>query len=419
MKNKEIKNIIKKGYQEIAKQGCGCNCSNQISKEIGYSKEEISNVPEANLGLGCGNPIALGVIKEGDVVLDLGSGAGFDAFLAAKKVGEKGKVIGVDLTLEMIKKAKENALKYDYKNVDFKLGDIEQLPIEDNSIDVIISNCVINLAPDKDKVFEESYRVLKSEGRMFVSDIVLLKELSNEQKKDEKLLTGCVAGALQKQDYITYPKEDGYRSLHLVYKYKSQKEGKKDYNGLLIEIQIRSKLQHLWATAVEVVDFFTGQGLKFDKGKTEWKDFFKLVSSAFAIMEETPLVPNTPLNKKELYTAIKEKEKELNLIKTMQSWTEILRVFGIEDYSKDYKFFLMEIDINQERLTISAFKENEVDKAIKTLERLEKKNRDRKEYDVVLVGADTITDLKKAYPNYFADSEEFLEKLKSIINKAN
>jgi ppGpp synthetase/RelA/SpoT-type nucleotidyltranferase len=255
--------------------------------------------------------------------------------------------------------------------------------------------------------------------RVVLSDVKLARKLYEEKYIKGKLKHERIKKELQKQDYITYPKEDGYRSLHLVYKYKSQKEGKKDYNGLLIEIQIRSKLQHLWATAVEVVDFFTGQGLKFDKGKTEWKDFFRLVSSAFAIMEETPLVPNTPLNKKELYTAIKEKEKELNLIKTMQSWTAILRVFGIEDYSKDYKFFLMEIDINQERLTISAFKENEVDKAIKTLERLEKKNRDRKEYDVVLVGADTTRDLKKAYPNYFADSEEFLEKLKNIINKAN
>ena len=132
----------------------------------------------------------------------MGSGAGFDAFLASKKVGDKGKVIGVDMTEEMIKKARANATKYNYKNVEFKLGDIEELPIQDSSIDVIISNCVINLAPDKDKVFSESFRVLKKGGKMFVSDIVLTGKLTEEQKNDEGLLTACVAGALQKEDYL-------------------------------------------------------------------------------------------------------------------------------------------------------------------------------------------------------------------------
>jgi len=253
--------------------------------------------------------------------------------------------------------------------------------------------------------------------RTVLSNVELARKLYEEKYIKGKLKHERVKKDLQKQDYITYPKEDGYRSLHLVYKYKSNKEGKKDYNGLLVEIQIRSKLQHLWATAIEVVDFFTGQGLKFNKGEKEWKEFFRLVSSAFAIIEGTPLVPNTPLNKKELYLAIKEKEKELNLIKTMQGWTEILRVFGIDNYSKDYKFFLMEIDVNQERLTVTAFKEDEEDKAIETLERLEKKNSDRKEYDVVLVGADTVEDLRKAYPNYFADTKEFLDKVRTIITK--
>lgn len=216
MKNQEIKNVVKEDYGKIAKGGCSCNCgcgtsNEEISKDIGYSDEEINNVPEANLGLGCGNPTALGMIKKGDTVLDLGSGAGFDCFLASKKVGEKGNVIGVDMTPEMIKKATANAVKYNYNNVEFRLGDIEELPIENNSIDVIISNCVINLAPDKDKVFSESYRVLKNGGKMFVSDIVLLGELTEEQKKDEGLLTACVAGALQKEEYIQKIKNAGLK----------------------------------------------------------------------------------------------------------------------------------------------------------------------------------------------------------------
>src|SRR4030042_2479430 len=216
MNKNKIKDIVKADYGKIANGGCVCNCgcgisNEEVSKDIGCSDEEINNVPEANLGLGCGNPTALGKIKEGDIVLDLGSGAGFDAFLAAKKVGEKGKVIGVDMTEEMIKKARANAIKYKYKNVEFKLGDVEELPIQDDSINVIISNCVINLAPDKDKVFFESYRVLKKGGRMFVSDIVLLRELTEKQKSDDGLLTGCVAGALQKEEYLQKIKNAGFK----------------------------------------------------------------------------------------------------------------------------------------------------------------------------------------------------------------
>jgi len=237
MEDKQIKSIVKKGYTKIAKGGCSCNCgcgisNKDISKEIGYSNKEINNVPEANLGLGCGNPTALGEIKEGYIVLDLGSGAGFDAFLAARKVGKNGKVIGVDLTPEMVKRANANAIKYQYHNVEFKLGDIENLPIETNSIDVIISNCVINLAPNKDKVFSESYRVLKERGRMFISDIVLNGELTREQKKDEELLTGCVSGALQKQDYLEKIREAGF-DVKII---NEDKEiSKRQYNGLPLE----------------------------------------------------------------------------------------------------------------------------------------------------------------------------------------
>lgn len=237
MENKEIKNTIKKSYTKIAKGGCSCNCgcgisNEEVSKDIGYSNEEINNVPEANLGLGCGNPTALGIIKKGDIVLDLGSGAGFDAFLAAKKVGEKGKVIGIDMTPEMIKKAQANAVKYKYNNVEFKLGDIEELPIKDNSIDVIISNCVINLAPNKDKVFKESFRVLKKGGKMLVSDIVLLGELTKEQKIDDGLLTGCVAGALQKEDYIKKMKKAGFNVKILG---EDKDISKRQYEGMALE----------------------------------------------------------------------------------------------------------------------------------------------------------------------------------------
>ena len=237
MDSKKIKKIVNESYSKIAKTsntGCGCGCkgNQNISKSIGYSDEEINAVPEANLGLGCGNPTALGKIEEGDIVLDLGSGAGFDAFLAAKKVGVTGKVIGVDMTEDMIKKARENAQKYNYKNVEFKLGDIENLPIDDNSIDVIISNCVINLAPDKSKVFKEAYRVLKTNGRMFVSDIVLLKPLSENERNDEELIAGCVGGALLKDDYLEIIKKTGFQINILG---ENKDISKRQYQGLPLE----------------------------------------------------------------------------------------------------------------------------------------------------------------------------------------
>jgi arsenite methyltransferase len=215
MKKSEIKSIVKESYGKIVSNNCscsGCGCKNneqeKIAKMIGYSNEELKT--PGNLGLGCGNPIALGKINEGDTVLDLGSGAGFDCFLASKKVGVNGKVIGVDMTPEMIEKAKRNSEKYNYKNVEFRLGEIEELPIEDNSVDVIISNCVINLSPEKERVFREAYRVLKKDGKMFVSDIVLLGELKEEQKKDKNLLSGCVAGALLKEEYLKLIKNSGF-----------------------------------------------------------------------------------------------------------------------------------------------------------------------------------------------------------------
>lgn len=240
MNSDNIKKVVQNNYAKLAKQssGCGCKCScasvtsQQISKSIGYSDEEMNTVPEANMGLGCGNPIAISKIKPGDTVLDLGSGAGFDAFLAAKKVGATGRVIGVDMTQEMIVKATILANKYKYQNVEFKLGEIENLPIEDNSIDIIISNCVINLAPDKLKVFQEAHRVLKTGGRMYVSDIVLLEELSEEQRNNEDLIAGCVGGALLKDDYITKAKQAGLQVNILG---ENKEISKVQYQGLPLE----------------------------------------------------------------------------------------------------------------------------------------------------------------------------------------
>ena len=238
MKSEEIKKIVKSGYSKIAKESnssCGCSCGSKghnISKSIGYSDEDIDGFSEADLGLGCGNPVAISNIKEGDVVLDLGSGAGFDAFLAAKKVGSSGKVIGIDMTEEMITKATIIASKQGYKNTEFKLADIEKLPIEDNSIDIIISNCVINLVPNKEKVFAEAYRVLKSGGRMYISDIVLLEELSEDKKNDKELIAGCVAGAVLKDKYIDTVKQVGFNVKILR---ENKDISKQQYQGIPLE----------------------------------------------------------------------------------------------------------------------------------------------------------------------------------------
>jgi SAM-dependent methyltransferase len=188
-----------------------------VSKFVGYSEDEMNSVPEgANLGLGCGNPTALASLKEGESVLDLGSGAGFDAFLAAKKVGAKGKVIGVDMTPEMLDKARANAKKGKYVNVQFRLGEIENLPVADNSIDVIISNCVINLAPNKKRVFEEAFRVLAPNGRLMVSDIVLLKPLPNAVQESVEAYAGCIAGAEIKDTYLNLIRKAGFSEVKVL-----------------------------------------------------------------------------------------------------------------------------------------------------------------------------------------------------------
>lgn len=217
-----IKKTVKDSYAKIAQSSgcccsCGCDSNNKAQKQsgkMGYSQDEMDNTPQgSNLGLGCGNPVAIASLKEGETVLDLGSGAGFDAFLSSPKVGKTGKVIGVDMTDEMIEKAKENAKKGKYTNVEFKKGDIEALPIDDKSVDVIISNCVINLTPNKAKVFQEAYRVLKKGGKLMVSDVVLTKPLPEELKNDKDLLVGCISGAILKQEYLDLLKQAGFSKV--------------------------------------------------------------------------------------------------------------------------------------------------------------------------------------------------------------
>jgi arsenite methyltransferase len=227
MKEEKVKKIVRKRYAKVAKSNGSCCASNvnccsaptdeQVSKIVGYSQEELKAVPEgANLGLGCGNPTALASLKEGERVLDLGSGAGFDCFLAAKRVGKSGKVIGVDMTPEMLDKARSNAKKGKYANVEFRLGEIENLPVANNSVDVIISNCVINLAPNKKRVFEEAFRVLAPKGRLMVSDIVLLKELPKVIQENVDAYAGCISGAELKEKYVELMRKAGFNEVKIL-----------------------------------------------------------------------------------------------------------------------------------------------------------------------------------------------------------
>ncbi|MDH5623189.1 MAG: arsenite methyltransferase [Candidatus Bathyarchaeota archaeon] len=241
-KNEKIKQHVKKHYAEVAKGTSCCDVSTccgpssraSYAKMIGYSDEELKALPEAVTGTvaGCGNPTALAELKEGDVVLDLGSGGGIDAFLAAKKVGPKGKVIGVDMTEEMVQLAKDNAERMKVENVEFRLGEIENLPLEDEIFDVLISNCVINLSPDKDKVFGEAFRVLKPGGRVLISDIVTQGELPDEIRENPEMWAACIAGALDEKVYLQKIMNAGFEKVEVI--------AKNDFMGMVSSIKVRA-----------------------------------------------------------------------------------------------------------------------------------------------------------------------------------
>lgn len=228
LRDDEIRQTVRKTYGDIAKDGsAGCSCGpslccgeaekpsvQDISAKMGYSQDDLTAVPEgANMGLGCGNPQAIASLQCGETVLDLGSGGGFDCFLAAKSVGPDGHVIGVDMTPDMISKARENAAKSDARNVEFRLGEIEHLPVANSSADVVMSNCVINLSPDKPKVYKEIFRVLKSGGRLAVTDIVATAPLPDDVKKDLELHAACVAGASQIGEIESMLKQAGFVNI--------------------------------------------------------------------------------------------------------------------------------------------------------------------------------------------------------------
>ncbi len=225
MDKEKTQKVVREAYGKIAQNKEGGECgtcgpdATAFAKSIGYSAEELRAIPEeANLGLSCGNPTAIASLKAGEVVLDLGSGAGFDCFLAAAKVGQYGKVIGVDMTPEMISKARENAKRNKVENVEFRLGEIENLPVADGTVDVVISNCVINLSADKPKVFQEIHRVLKPTGRIAIADIALLKELPGKIKKSVEAYVGCVGGAILAAEYKRLVEASGLKDVKITIK---------------------------------------------------------------------------------------------------------------------------------------------------------------------------------------------------------
>lgn len=227
IKEREIKRAVREGYALIAKRATSyyasrrcCGYSDdleEITRRLGYTKEEIQAAPpESNLGLGCGNPVALASLQEGEIVLDMGAGAGFDCFLASERVGTAGKVIGVDMTSEMVERARANARKGGYINIDFRQGDLENMPVADSYVDVVISNCVINLVPNKRLAFREAFRTLKPGGRLAVSDVVLKKELPEFVRRSTEAYIGCLAGAILKEEYLNIIESVGFRDVKVV-----------------------------------------------------------------------------------------------------------------------------------------------------------------------------------------------------------
>ncbi len=220
--NEDIRSAVRERYAQTARQaakaGCGCGCGGASqSTQLGYERSELGAIPaEADLGLGCGNPTALAGLQPGETVLDLGSGGGIDCFLASRRVGPGGRVIGVDMTPEMIDRARAAARRGGYQNVEFRLGEIENLPVADGTVDAVISNCVINLSPDKGRVFREAFRALKPGGRLLVSDIVLAGELPARLRENVELWAGCLAGAIAEPDYLRLMKEAGFAEVGVV-----------------------------------------------------------------------------------------------------------------------------------------------------------------------------------------------------------
>ena len=237
LKNDEIRQAARQQYGRVAESGgAGCGCgptccgtphrtasAETLSQGLGYTADDVGTVPQgANMGLGCGNPQAIAALKPGEVVLDLGSGGGFDCFLAARQVSETGRVIGVDMTPAMISKARANAEKGGYRNVEFRLGEIENLPVADGTVNIIISNCVINLSPDKLRVFSEAYRVLKLGGRLAISDVVAFAELPEAVRQDMALYTGCMAGASLVSEVEAMLQASGFTEIRVVPKDESK-----------------------------------------------------------------------------------------------------------------------------------------------------------------------------------------------------
>lgn len=238
-KKDSVRQHVRKSYAEVAEANndgacCGeesscCGVSDDaainrlVSTRLGYSEDDLSKVPEgADMGLGCGNPRAIASLKPGEVVIDLGSGGGFDAFLAAHEVGESGHVIGIDMTPAMLSKARKNAEKGQFANVEFRLGEIEHIPVADNTADVIISNCVINLSPHKEQVFADALRVLKPGGRLAISDVVATAEMPEEMKNDPYLHAGCMAGASLIDELETIMSEAGFEKIRITPKDESR-----------------------------------------------------------------------------------------------------------------------------------------------------------------------------------------------------
>ena len=235
----EIRQNVRESYTQVAESSnsgdsCGtesscCGVSDDaainalVSTRLGYSENDLSKVPEgADMGLGCGNPGAIASIKSGETILDLGSGGGFDCFLAASETGESGQVIGIDMTPTMISKARDNAVKGKYNHVEFRLGEIEHMPVANDTVDVIISNCVINLSPDKQQVFSEAFRVLKPGGRLAISDVVASTELPDEIRDDLALYSGCMAGASQISELQTILENNGFEQINIAPKDESK-----------------------------------------------------------------------------------------------------------------------------------------------------------------------------------------------------